>query len=696
MDNNRHTELRSLRLLPAMLTATAAAAQTPEWDCVPCQSATGWQADIKAAPAYVDDDAFRFGNQTGLDEKSWNLFGDFNGRFVGDDAVFFNFEGYARGADANGLFLRGGKQGVYALSAFYQSVPQRVFGTTVTPFRGSGSDTLSLPNSWIRGGGTSQMTDLANSAIPVPIGLDWTNLGLGVDVDMVRNWNFSVEYVRREQEGVRRSAASFLFNGLEYAAPVDYASDNLTVGIDFSGASWEAGFKYYGSLFSNGNESLTWANPYLAINGDDQGRNAQPPDNESHQFALSAAVRLPGRTVLSGQASVGTLEQDERLLPYTINPSLVTAPLPTTSVNGKVDTSNLNLRAVTSPLRRLSLSAEFRYNDFDNQTPVNNFNYVITDVEVSPFFVPSNAFDYERQDLKLSGNYRLRRGMRLYAGFDTGSIKRTAQERRDTDTDRFWVRFRSRWARAAELDVRVFTEERDGSAYEVLTVPAAQQNPLMRKYNMADRDRDGWRARLSLLAIERLDLGVYYEEADDDYKNSTIGLLASDYSRAGADFSWSITPRASLYASIDREQIDSLQANSQGFGLPDWAARTEDEVLSGSVGASLIDLFGDFDVNLAYGWLDAKGRTRSVTNGLRDAFPDNRSERETLSVAVEYPWSEKLLVGVEFFSEELETDDWSLDGVDPATVSNLLGLGAEAWNYDQNVFYVSFRYLLAQ
>ncbi len=102
------------------------------------------------------------------------------------------------------------------------------------------------------------------------------------------------------------------------------------------------------------------------------------------------------------------------------------------------------------------------------------------------------------------------------------------------------------------------------------------------------------------------------------------------------------------------------------------------------------------DVEISYSWLEATGRIRSVTNGLRDAFPNNRSERDTLSISASYDYSENLTIGVEYFFEELATDDWALDGVQPDTVANLLALGASAWNYEQNVFLVNLRYRLGR
>ncbi len=153
----RNRKKRSLHALSAALVSTAAAAQnTPEtWTCKPCDAATGWDADIKTASARASDDAYRFGNGTGLDDNGWFLFGDFSGRYVGSDALYFDYEGYARGSEANGLFLRGGKQGTYRLRGKYQSIPGRRFGDALTPFRGSGSGELMLPESWVRAGNTA-------------------------------------------------------------------------------------------------------------------------------------------------------------------------------------------------------------------------------------------------------------------------------------------------------------------------------------------------------------------------------------------------------------------------------------------------------------------------------------------------------------------------------------------------------------
>lgn len=696
MKSARHAALLLLGTLVAVEIAGAqGTAPNTDWDCEPCDASTGWFLDLQGGFAYVNDDAFRFGNHSGLDESGWYLFGDVVSRYTDADATFLNIEGFLRGEDSNALFAEGGKQGVYSVWAEYQSIPQRSFGSGTSPFSGIGSDSLALPSTWVRGANTTQMTDLAVSSLPIEIGFDRTNYGIGFGYGAFRHWSMTVDYRRREKEGVRRTAGSFLFNALELASPVDYATDDLEVTVSYARETWQVEMAYFSSIFDNNREALTWDNPYLAINGEDSGQMAHAPDNEFHQITLSGALQLPARTVLSGQLSTGTLEQNDLLLPYTVNPTIAAPALPISRLNGEVETLNYNLRIVSSPIAKLSLDAELRYNEFDNKTPIDNFQFVFTDVGLDPTAVTNTAFDYERREFRLGGNYRLRRGMRLYAGYENRSFNRSDQVRRRTDTGRFWLRLKSRWSGVAEIDLDYFAEDRDGSSFDINNPAFATENPLMRKYNLSDRDREGVRLRAAWLGLDRLDLQVEVETTDDKYGSSTMGLLASDYSRVGASFSWLFGKASSIYAMVDKETIETDQANSQSFSLPDWTATNEDEFMTGTVGAEFPNLFGSrLGGRFSYTRSEAEGTSQSNTNGLVNQFPDVSSERETLNVGLDYPYSDSLRLSLDVFHESVATDDWALDGVNPDTARNLLSFGVDMWNYDQTVVYLSVRYQL--
>jgi predicted porin len=74
------------------------------------------------------------------------------------------------------------------------------------------------------------------------------------------------------------------------------------------------------------------------------------------------------------------------------------------------------------------------------------------------------------------------------------------------------------------------------------------------------------------------------------------------------------------------------------------------------------------------------------------AFPTARTKLETFKLYGTYNLKDNLSITGSYQYEHYDTTDWRLDGIGPGTVSNLLGLGAQAPNYSVNVFRVAMRY----
>jgi len=491
--------------------------EDPGWTCSLCPPVSGWELDIRAGPGYVSSDDYRYGDYTGLDDKGLYLSGDIFARYWGEDAEFMRFDGYRLGQDSRAMFIEGGKQGMFKVRASYQGIPRRIFDSTSTPYRGSGNDTLGLPAGWVRAPTTQGMTQLGGSLQRVKIERDWDIYSVGAGYTPTSNWAFDVNFRRQERDGKAISSGSFFFDAAMFTRPVEDATDELEISTTYNARNWQVNLGYRGSFYDNDNSSLTWDNAYTAQTpGADTGRMALAPDNDSHQITLAGSMTLPRRTIINGQISLGRMKQDENFLPYTSNSLIATSALPRNSPNAKVDTTNINLRAVSSPWQKVTLQGEFRYNERDNKTSENTYNYVVTDLFNSANSARNRAYDYERYDYRLRGEYRLPARTRLYAGYDYETDERTQQARSKTTTDRVWAQVRAKVTKIADLDVKVYTEKRDGSSYKQPTNTSTPENPLMRKYNMADRDRDGIKARASTYAGERFNLGVEYEYNEDE------------------------------------------------------------------------------------------------------------------------------------------------------------------------------------
>ncbi|HKH43052.1 MAG TPA: MtrB/PioB family outer membrane beta-barrel protein [Thermoanaerobaculia bacterium] len=105
------------------------------------------------------------------------------------------------------------------------------------------------------------------------------------------------------------------------------------------------------------------------------------PSNESGQFFLSGRARFGESWFLNGSAALITMEQDDALLPYTLNNSIVginfdgttfdptnPANLPARNADNKVDVMTFNAQAGTDLGESLDLTFRYRYYDYDSQS----------------------------------------------------------------------------------------------------------------------------------------------------------------------------------------------------------------------------------------------------------------------------------------------------------------------------------------
>jgi hypothetical protein len=88
----------------------------------------------------------------------------------------------------------------------------------------------------------------------------------------------------------------------------------------------------------------------------------------------------------------------------------------------------------------------------------------------------------------------------------------------------------------------------------------------------------------------------------------------------------------------------------------------------------------------------AKAKSEGEINTITGAFPDNESDFESVRFAAYYHVNDALKLGVGVLFEELETSDWALEGVQPATLPTLLALGADPYNYDVRVISFTVSY----
>jgi MtrB/PioB family decaheme-associated outer membrane protein len=693
-------------VLVAPMLAHAQAVDTSGWKCDFCPFEDGQvESEVEAGSLYADGVTAKFGEFDGIDEDGGYL--DVDG-FTGErreNGSFWNVTAQDLGLDNGSLVAAAGREGLWRADVGYVAAPHNVYDTTVTPFVAGSASPQSLPAGWVRAGNTQLMTALDDSLRTYDLETTRERFLFGGELGGSNGWRTELRYVHETRDGRRLIGSSFITTASQLAGPVDYVTDQVDWSARYQTARGAVGVSYLGSFFSNRQVDLAWENPFSAIApGADLGRTALAPDNHFNQLALNLAYELGPAWRLGLNAALGRGKQDDSFLPYTTNPLIATGPLPRTSLGGDVDVRHADLQLSADFgrqvdwLKGLRARLNYRYYERDNVTPQANYEYVESD-SFPAGAATSLPYGYRRQKLSLSGDYDLARllwaeagpAMQLSGGWDRDDWDRDFQEAENSIEDQGWVRLRVSPLAWLSFDARYGAANRDTDPYVTLPSVDAPQNPLLRKYNLADRERDFWDFELDLSLPGSIALSLGGFERQDEYVNSVLGLQSSRDRGATADLSWTINEKASVYAFYGWQEIDSLQSGSQSFGMPDWQAESVDEFDTVSVGLRLNELAEKWSVSFDYFLVDGQGDIE-MRSGTAAAFPPLTTRSHGPSLEVEYRATPALEIIGMLRYEHFDSHDWALEGVDPDTVPAVLASGADPYDYDANLVGISFRY----
>jgi MtrB/PioB family decaheme-associated outer membrane protein len=666
--------------------AEARTVDTSRWLCSLCNYPEGWFGMVDFGAGYVSDSSLKFGDYRGLEEKG--LFPALDGKahYRNEEGHYYDLYARNLGIESRQIEMRGGKQGRYEVRLSYKELPKyRGYGTQ-TPFLDVGETGRQLPPDWVNARSTRDMATLDESLQDTLLKTKRKTLGAGLTLRGESRWSYEVDFQRQNKNGSRPYAGGvFTINSSHFAAPVDFTTDQFNMGLAYSGARSQLRFGFMGSAFSNGSSSVSWQNPFTPIPGTEALRASLEPDNNYYQFSLGGAYSPGPKIRLSGQAALGSMTQDDPFLPYTTNPNFNDIPLPRSSLDGRVDTSTLNLAGKFSARlsRGLDLTARIKVDEKDNKTPVDLYTPVITDLVLKPPR-PNRPYSFKREKYELALRYRVRRAVRLNAGLRRDNMERSLQSVEETREDTFWgeVSFR-RWA-PAQLRLKLESSERDASPYRQLQDGGPLEHPLMRKFNMADRDRDRILIELDLSPMHSLSVNLSYFTTEDDYEESIIGLQESEEQSLSVDISWSVNPDVSVYGFANSQDIDSSMSSSADLGSTFWHATTDDRFITAGLGIQA-RVSQNISIGFDYVSADSEGKV-STDSGLGEApFPALETELRNARFHISYltgdHWGWKLLAEHETY----QSADWYVDGLGPGGISNILTMGQLSPDYDVTV-----------
>jgi MtrB/PioB family decaheme-associated outer membrane protein len=700
---NRWNRNGSLPLLAAAVSALLAPASesatpdTSEWKCERCPFAAGSQADLAVGGSYVSDSAATIGDATGYDEQGGYAIVDGAGHYT-SGTHRLDWRVADLGLDSRVVEIEGARPGTFDYRLAYSQLPRHRFDTTRTIFTRASDNLLALPAAWTFAGTTAGFTDLASSLFADDIESERRTFEVGGRYLPTTRFRLFADFQRQERDGSNILGGSYFTNASLLPHRFDYQTDQVDAGIRYDGQRGYLKLAYYGSFFDDQYEAARWQNPFTSAPGAGQGALAESPDSNFQQLILSGNYGFTTfDTQVSFSAATGRGKQDETLLPYTTNLNLVTAPLPVSALDARIDTTNLAMTVTSRPLPRTRVKFAVRYDERDNQTPELAWTRVVADSFVSGESELNVPYGYERLRTNLSGEFALSDSLRLSAGYDFLDFDRKFQEVDEQTEDTGWGRVQWRVNEHLDVNARGGISRREIDDYDEAVAAGLDQNPLLRKFNLAYRYREFGELSLSASLPELpVTIGAQASWADDSYSSSPLGLTDGEELRLAVDLGWSVSDKAFIYLTGGYDDFDTAQRGSSAFSTADWQASYSDTFYSLGGGFRLTGIGEKVDLEVDY--TRAVGTTEiNVTGGGGPPqFPDLESTLDSLRLRLSYRWSEKLAASLLLRYENFPTRDWALEGVGPATLPTILTLGARPYDDEAWILGLSFRYRLGE
>lgn len=681
----------ALGLMSVALSPSAWAVDTTQWKCESCPyDPPGASGRLDLGVTVVSDRSAKFADFTGLDRRGGRALIGGTWLWRGSEGGFASVEAANLALDSRSVQLTLGQEGLGGLRLGFDGIPRYLGEGVLTPYSGVGSTALTLPAGFAAADTASMPLAAALSAVDV--GVTRRQFDLSATIQAGERWSYRITTRHDTKDGTSKTFGSFYNTAVQLVMPVNQVTDQVEVAGSYAGQDMQFSVAYLGSMFRNSADTLTWQNPFTpVVAGATTGRLALAPDNEFHQAIVSMAYTMSPKLRWSADVASGKMIQDASFVATTTNVGLTVGSLPATSLGGHVNTLNANLRATASPVDFLRLTAVATHDERDNETPSRLYPAVATDMWLGASSY-NQPYSYRQDKVKFSGDARLGGRWSAQLGLENDEISRTLQEVATTRELKAWARVQGPISDLGTGSVKLARGSRVGSNYNALTSVYPINNPLLRKFNLADRLRDTLSARADMALTETINVGLSADASADDYHQSPIGLKRGESLNLTGDLSVAVAEGTSVHGFVSEERLRSQQAGSANFATVDWTARMRDVIDMAGLGLRYQAMGGK--LNLSADMIVSRSRSTIFMQpgAASDAFPAASVAHDTLKMQASYRLQENLTLVGNLWYQHYAARDWHQDGLLAGTVSNLLSLGQQPARYDVKALTAYMRY----
>jgi len=677
------------------------------------------EVTLGGAGVFGQSDSFKFGEYTGINDDTGYFIGATNLTYY-RGSYFMNLFTEDLGLDNRSIYWETGQTGSYTVYAEYNQVPHLLNNNTLTQFNQPGGTLLTL-NAGMAPAADTAALNIVNRAFELENERDTGLFGIK---STLGKFDFDMNYKRTDRDGTQSiggsggdSASPAVIRSTILPDPIDQVAHEVHASLSHSGDEGQIQLNFDYSLFNNSSAALIWQNPFN--NDPSQAATnliSRDPDNHSWKVGLSGAYNLTDTTRISSVLQYGIMEQDEPLFPFAVGS---VAALPRSKAEAQIQTIHGTFNLSSRPLPKLALNLRFRHYQTINDTPIQGFNYIINDdptfTQVGP--VNNLPFDMTQNQVNATASYYAFKGTTFKLGYKFDHRKRDFREVDETKENVITAGVRSSYFKNINFGYKVTLGTREEvdpyDASKVFLarfgVPGSDTHPLMKRYDIAEREQMKHAANITYSPTDRTTYGIYYNFVYDDYDTSQLGLQNSQ--RHDVTFDWTYTPSdvTTLNVYYTYENIQTEQLNREfvpGFiGPPcntpnnpacNWIANHDND--AHTVGAGVSHQYAENRVKLSadYWFSDSVEDITFVTGSALSAIdmPKLKTRNHNARFTGRYRWNPNVDISLSYLYQRFEIDDFATDTVSPgsALIPEVLTLFGTLPNFDAHTVMAYFTY----
>ncbi len=527
---------------------------------------------------------------------------------------------------------------------------------------------------------------------------------------------------------------------LDMGVPVDDRTTDFKTSVEWANKQGLLSAGWYGSWYNQNNPAFRFDNPMRvtdsATAGPATGQAALMPSNSFNTFNVNGSYKLPNHSRATAALSYGVMDQNESLLPNTVNSALVgVATLPRSTADAKVDVTSMLFGFNTRPTPEFLIDAKFRYYDYNNKTEsftntVVPGDYGIGALETSePTAFNRKTFDVDASYAPLA--YLGVDAGYTYEGYNNHLANETEQARPYSGTQENSFRLSADSTGNQYVTARLKYEHSNRTAQnfdQQILIDLGEQTG-MRHFDIAPRDRNRVTGIFNVTPVSKLDINASIFYGHDSYPTTapvdamnptgeTFGL--QDNKNKGYTLGFDVIPNAmvSFGADFGQEKYDTIQDSRTANPLSatdvtfldprrDWTDTINDKTNTYSVYLNLTKAIQKTDLRLGYDVSDGNTlytyglvpNTTIATPVQYNTQPKNKLE--VFKIDANYFLRPNVALGAAYWYENWSVQDFALDpavlnaNIVRSNTGALTGFYSGYANepYKANTFFVRMRYL---